>query len=114
MTGSACTAMSCDRNTSVSSAPLIWTNGSSKLSICGDDSFTKDTKTAETMKKNAAMISPDAITRKSCGERFDLIASDFVVLSEAPLLNRYALIRLSEPDISITRFEAMSRPEHQT
>lgn len=34
------------------------------------------------MKKHAAMISPEAITRKSCGERFDLIASDFVVLAE--------------------------------
>ena len=28
------------------------------------------------------MISPDSITRKSCGERFDLIESDFVVLAE--------------------------------
>ena len=28
------------------------------------------------------MISPDSMTRKSCGERFDLIASDFVVLAE--------------------------------
>jgi len=28
------------------------------------------------------MISTDSVTRKSCGERFDLIASDFVVLAE--------------------------------
>jgi hypothetical protein len=31
---------------------------------------------------NAAMISPDSITWKSCGGRFNLIASDFVVLAE--------------------------------
>src|SRR5262249_47324182 len=58
MTGSACTAMSCDRNTSNSSAPLIWTRGSSKLSICDDDSFTKYTRKGEPIIKNGSDDKP--------------------------------------------------------
>src|SRR5215510_7818771 len=103
MTGSACTAMSCDRNTPISSAPLIWTSGSSKQSICGDDSFTNDTKKAQPMKKNAAMISPDSITRKSCGERFDLIASDFMVPAGILRKNDFLLDDRKCADVEIRR-----------
>ena len=44
------------------------------------------------------MISPDSMTRKSCGERFDLIASDFVVLAETLLVKflDFGMAKLAE------------------
>ena len=47
---------------------------------------------------NAVIISPDSIMRKSCGERFDLIASDFVVPAETLLVKflDFGLAKLAE------------------
>jgi serine/threonine protein kinase len=44
------------------------------------------------------MISPDSITRKSCGEQFDLIASDFAVPAETLLVKflDFGLAKLAE------------------